>query len=288
MNGEDASLRPVARAIERMVTAGPSGLSLTALAEEAGLSAGHFQRLFKRGVGVSPKRFQQALALVEARRLLDDDRTVLDAALAAGLSGPGRLHDLFVACEGMTPGEWRRGEGVTVRHGLSESPFGIALVGWTDVGVCWLSLGAERELDAMRGELRETWPRAVMVEDTHGAQEVARRAFAFAAGAKDEGLTLDVRGTNFQMKVWEALLRIPPGSVVSYGDVARAVGQPSASRAVGAAVGANPVSVLIPCHRVIQRSGVIHRYRWGAERKRSLLAWERARGSMEEDMVGGR
>ncbi|MEZ4406835.1 MAG: AraC family transcriptional regulator [Polyangiales bacterium] len=151
MNGEDASLRPVARAIERMVTAGPSGLSLTALAEEAGLSAGHFQRLFKRGVGVSPKRFQQALALVEARRLLDDDRTVLDAALAAGLSGPGRLHDLFVACEGMTPGEWRRGEGVTVRHGLSESPFGIALVGWTDVGVCWLSLGSERELDAMRG-----------------------------------------------------------------------------------------------------------------------------------------
>lgn len=276
-----AHYRALTVAIRHLVEHWQDQPSLEELARAAGMSTFHFQRLFSRWVGISPKRFVQFLTLGHAKRLLAENQSVLDTALDVGLSGPSRLHDLFVACEAMTPGEYKAlGGGLTIRWGLHDCPFGRALVATTDRGVCWLSFADRADGSDAMEEFRAEWPAARLVEDAEATRPAAARAFGWDGGGPagaDEPLRLLLRGTNFQIKVWEALLQIPPGTVVSYEDVARAIGRPTAQRAVGAAVGRNPVCVLIPCHRVIQKSGIIHNYRYGVPRKRALLAWEQAR-----------
>jgi len=249
---------------------------LDAVAREVGLSPYHFQRLFHRWAGVSPKRFLQFLTVDHARRLLDGNASVLDAALDAGLSGPSRLHDLFVAYDAVTPGEAKRkGAGLAIACGFHASPFGECLVGATARGLCWLGFvtaeGRRGALDRLRGR----WPHATLAEDAGATAPLAARAFAPRRGGPP--LPVHLTGTNFQLKVWEALLRIPPGGVVAYEDVARAVGSPGAVRAVGSAVGRNPLAFLVPCHRVIRKTGPFDAYAWGRERKRAILGWEAAR-----------
>ncbi|MBY0421447.1 MAG: methylated-DNA--[protein]-cysteine S-methyltransferase [Parvularculaceae bacterium] len=269
---------PVARAIDFLVENHDRAPDLEETAAAVGLSPTHFQRVFKEGAGVSPKRFLQYLAAGRAKAAIVEGETVLDAALSAGLSGPSRLHDLFLVSEAMTPGAYRgKGRGETIRHAFADGPFGRALIGATDKGICWLSFegrgGPAEQVAAMRGD----WPAANFLEDAAFVAPLAERAFAFARGTPlDRPLGLHVEGTNFQLKVWEALLKIPFGETCTYRDIAQTIGAPKASRAVGAAVGANMISLLIPCHRVILASGVVHNYRWGAPRKQALLALERA------------
>jgi AraC family transcriptional regulator, regulatory protein of adaptative response / methylated-DNA-[protein]-cysteine methyltransferase len=248
--------------------------SLEEMADAANLSPFHFQRVFKRWAGVSPKRFLQYVTLAHAKRLLVEDASVLDAALDTGLSGPSRLHDLFVTCEAMTPGEFKAlGYRLVIRWGLHDGPLGRVLLGVTERGVCWLSFVAEDEPAV--DEFQREWQGATLVRDQATTADYVRRGFELAERSS-EPLPLLLRGTNFQIKVWEALLRIPFGHVVSYQAVARAIAQPRAARAVGAAVGRNNISWLIPCHRVILSTGVIHNYRWGAAQKRKLLTLESA------------
>ena len=276
--------RAIAAAIRHLVENWQDQPALDKLSEVAGMSPFHFQRLFTQWAGISPKRFLQFLTLDNAKRLLAENNSVLDVALDVGLSGPSRLHDLFVACEAMTPGEYKAlGGGLTIRWGLHATPFGPSLVATTERGVCWLSFAEEEDGRDALAEMAAAWPAARLVEDADATRPVAARAFRWD-GQDREPLRLLMKGTNFQIKVWEALLRIPAGAVVSYEDVARAIGQPTAMRAVGAAVGRNPVCVLIPCHRVIQKSGIIHNYRYGVPRKRALLAWEQGR-AMPEDAL---
>jgi AraC family transcriptional regulator of adaptative response/methylated-DNA-[protein]-cysteine methyltransferase len=263
----------IARAIGYVVEHYQEQPSLEAMAERAGLSPFHFQRTFKRWAGISPKRFLQYVTLGEAKRLLLNDASVLDAALDSGLSGPSRLHDLFVQCEAMTPGEFKAlGDELEIRWGLHDAPLGRVLIGVTERGICWLAF-VENDDAPVIAEFEREWRGARLVRDDAGTADAVARAFTFdAAGA----VPLLLRGTNFQIKVWEALLRIPFGQLVSYGSLAQAIGQPRAVRAVGRAVGANNISWLIPCHRVILATGVIHNYRWGAHQKRVLTAFEAA------------
>ena len=249
--------------------------SLDELASVAGQSPFHFQRAFKRRVGISPKRFGQYLTVSHAKQLLDSRASVLDAALDSGLSGPSRLHDLFVACEALTPGDYKaKGRSLLIRWGIHDAPLGRALIGATERGICWLGFVAEDEA-ATIAAFKNDWGEATLVRDDDATLPLAEAAFAMDDRSAAP-LTLVLRGTNFQVKVWEALLRIPQGALATYGDLASWIGQPTASRAVGAAVGANPIAFLIPCHRVILNTGVIHNYRWGSTRKRALLAWEAA------------
>ena len=285
MNASRVSARlddyaPVARAIDFLVANAEAAPSLEETAAEVGLSPQHFQRVFKAGAGVSPKRFLQYLAAGEAKRAMARGESVLEASLSAGLSGPSRLHDLFLVAEAMTPGAYRKkGDGLIIRHGVVDGPFGRALIGATDKGICWLSFVGDDYARSL-AEMKADWPAAQYVADPELVAPVAARAFAFAQGASNDApVGLHVQGTNFQLKVWEALLTIPCGALVTYGDIASAIGAPKASRAVGAAVGANMISLLIPCHRVILSSGVIHNYRWGPARKKALLAME---GAMAE------
>ena len=269
---------PVARAIDYLVENFDAAPSLEETAAQVGLSPQHFQRVFKAGAGVSPKRFLQYLAAGEAKRAMAGGGSVLDASFAAGLSGPSRLHDLFLVSEAMTPGAYRKkGEGLTIRYASVNGPFGMALIGATKKGVSWLSfLGAGDEA-AQLNEMKRDWPAARFVRDEEFVAPLAARAFASAANCRlDQPLGLHVQGTNFQLKVWEALLKIPFGGLVTYGDIARELGSPRASRAVGSAVGSNMISLLIPCHRVILSTGVVHNYRWGADRKKAILAMEQA------------
>jgi len=249
---------------------------LDEVAGAIGLSPFHFQRLFRRWAGISPKRFLQVLTAEHAKTMLRDSASLLDTSLETGLSGPGRLHDVFVALEAMTPGDYKaEGAGLDIEFGAAATPFGTALIARTQRGVCGLEF-LEPEEDAGPGEaaLRRRWPGARWLRRDATAREVASRIFVRKSAP--EPLTLLVRGTNFQVQVWRALLRVPPGRVVAYGDLARGVGNPGASRAVGAAVASNPVAYLIPCHRVIRSTGAVGGYRWGTERKLAMLAWEDA------------
>ncbi len=247
---------------------------LSDVAAAAGLSEAHLQRLFTRHVGVSPKKFVQYLTLDFAKKRLGASESVLDAALDAGLSGPGRLHDLFVGIEAMSPGEWKaRGAGLTIRYGWHASPFGDCLLMATERGLCGLAFVLDAGRAATLADLAAGLERARLVEDADATRPYAERAFGGSSGGR---LDLVLRGTPFQIKVWEALLRIPPGALVTYEGLAVRIGKPGAARAVAGAVGANPVSWLIPCHRVIRGSGIITGYRWGPARKRALLAWEAA------------
>lgn len=263
----------VAQAIRYLETHFRAQPTLAQAARAAGTSPWHFQRMFRRWAGVSPKRFVQFLTLEYVQEALERGRSALAAAYDAGLSSPSRLHDLFVAVDAITPGEFTaRGNGLTIRFGTQRSPFGGCFIALTHRGVCALEF-LDRRADAAIERLRRRWPEAQLVHDQRAVAELGRRIFR--AGV--ERPPLHVRGTNFQLKVWEALLAVPPGACVSYGDLARTLGRPGAGRAVGRAVADNPVAYLIPCHRVIRSSGLVGAYRWGAERKRALLAWDGAR-----------
>jgi AraC family transcriptional regulator of adaptative response/methylated-DNA-[protein]-cysteine methyltransferase len=265
----------VARAIEYLRRNATGQPDLFAAARHVHLSEHHFQRLFTRWAGVSPKRFVQFLTLEHAKACLAATRGVLDLAGAVGLSGPGRLHDLFVTLEAMSPGEYiAGGAGLAIRYGVHESPFGAALVAMTPRGICGLhfvdgsSEGIER--------LRRNWPDAELRQDPATTAPVAERIFRPLSAPPGRALALLVKGTNFQVKVWRALLELPLGSLATYGDVAARIGAPGSARAVGTAIGANPVAWLIPCHRVIRESGALGGYRWGTERKAAMLGWEAA------------
>ena len=247
-------------------------LSLDALASEVGLSPAHFQRLFSHWVGVSPKRYQQYLALGHAKALLADRFTTLETSNAVGLSGGGRLHDLFVRWEAMSPGDYARGaDGLTIRRGLFDSPFGPTLAYGTDRGLCGLGFLSERSEADARADLEGRWPGAVFTDDPEPL-----RAWVDAAFAQKGETALHMIGAPFQIKVWEALLQVPSGHVTTYSEIAGSIGKPRAVRAVGTAVGRNPVSFLIPCHRAIRKSGGLGGYHWGLPVKRAILAWESA------------
>jgi AraC family transcriptional regulator of adaptative response/methylated-DNA-[protein]-cysteine methyltransferase len=251
--------------------------ALEEVAKGAGLSEYHFQRLFSRWVGISPKRFLQFLTKEYAKKLLEGSEDVLDVSYRAGLSGPGRLHDLFVSCEAMSPGEYKlKGEGMRIAYGLHPSPFGTCMLAVTERGICGLHFIQKDGEEGLAAWLEKSWPKATVVKDQEATRSLAERVFSFPADTPPAPLHLFVRGTNFQIKVWEALLKIPLGRAVSYEDVARHIGLPSASRAVGSAVGANPIPYLIPCHRVIKKMGSFGNYGEGPERKKAILAWEAA------------
>ncbi len=248
--------------------------SLDEVADAIGLSPAHFQRQFSRWVGVSPKRYLQYLTLDHAKRLLAERFTLLDAAYATGLSGPSRLHDLFVRWEAMTPGAYaKRGEGLTVAKGWFETPFGPALAMGTGEGLCGLAFAAETGHAAAEADLAARWPAAEIVEAPERLRPWVEAAFGLGRGE----VRLAPMGGPFDIKVWEALLAIPPGHVTTYSEIARAIGSPRAVRAVGSAVGRNPISFLIPCHRAMRRDGGLGGYHWGLGVKRAILAWEAAR-----------
>jgi len=254
---------------------------LKEVADSVGLSEYHFQRLFTRWVGISPKRFLQFLTKEHAKRLLQESENVLQTAYESGLSGPGRLHDLFVSCEAVTPGEYKQaGEGLQIDYGFHSSPFGECLIARTDRGICNLAFIRDGERERALSELRKNWKYADLNENPTATFPLVRQIFAQKWDSDSPPLHLYLRGTNFQIKVWEALLRIPVGSVVSYQDIAVSIGMPKASRAVGHAVGQNPVPVIIPCHRVIRKGGEFGDYHWGSARKKALLGWEMAHQGM--------
>jgi AraC family transcriptional regulator of adaptative response/methylated-DNA-[protein]-cysteine methyltransferase len=256
---------------------------LREVAASVDLSEYHFQRLFRRWVGISPKRFTQYLTAEYAERLLQQSQNVLDVAYESGLSSAGRLHDLFVNLHGVTPGEVKAlGAGLTIRFGVHASPFGSCLLSVTERGLCGLAfLSSEGKKEAL-ADLEHRWPAATLREKPAATRPIVEKIFAVRNRAVDPPIDLYAQGTNFQIKVWEALLRIPPGSVLSYEAVAERIGAPGASRAVGVAVARNPVAFLIPCHRVIQKSGLLGQYRWSAARKKAILGWEAARAHLKE------
>jgi AraC family transcriptional regulator of adaptative response/methylated-DNA-[protein]-cysteine methyltransferase len=251
--------------------------SLDEIAAAVGLSSTHFQRLFSRWVGISPKRFLQYLTKEYAKKLIAGSANLLDAALDSGLSGTGRLHDLFVSCEAVTPGQYRRrGDGLEITYGFHASPFGDCLLGVTGKGICWLGFVRDgREKDIL-DDLGRHWQNASLVHDPNRTAPLMDRIFALPEPGKPSPLHLYVKGTNFQIKVWEALLKIPLGDVVTYQDIAQHVGLPKAARAVGNALGDNPISFLIPCHRVIRKMGSFGYYGGGPSRKKAMIGWEAA------------
>ena len=274
MDQQTRDYQRVAKAIRFLGEQRVSQPSLPEVAAHVGVSPAHFQRLFTRWAGVSPKRYVQYLTLDHARRLLADRYSVLDTAYESGLSSPGRLHDLFVTWEAMTPGEYaERGSGLEIAYGWFPTRFGEVLALGTRRGLCGLAFAADEGREAVFEDMAARWPRASLVEDPARLEGVVERAF-------DGGETrLLLSGTPFQIKVWEALLRIPSGFVTTYEEVARAIGQPRAARAAGTAIGRNPVSWLIPCHRALRKSGELGGYRWGADVKRAMLAWESVRAN---------
>jgi len=266
----------VARAIDYLRRNSANQPDLAAVARHLHLSEHHFQRLFTRWAGVSPKLFVQFLTLEHAKTRLATTRGVLDAAGAIGLSGPGRLHDLFVTLEAVSPGEYNAsGAGLVIRYGVHPSPFGAALVAITARGVCGLHFAGDAAAGA--GRLQRDWPGAELRQDPAAIAPVAERIFRPLSAPPGRPLALLVKGTNFQVKVWRALLELPLGALAAYGNVAARIGASDSARAVGAAIGANPVAWLIPCHRVIRESGALGGYRWGVERKAAMLGWEAAR-----------
>lgn len=245
------------------------------IASAVGLSEYHFQRIFSRWAGISPKRFLQFLTKESAKDLLAKSENLLDTTYGVGLSSLGRLHDLFITTEAVTPGQYKSsGAGLTIRYGLHDTPFGKALIGTTERGICHFGFVGNSEGDAI-DTLVANWQQAEMIEDHKATVSLVDPIFNLSQRTKTP-LYLHLRGTNFQLKVWEALLRIPPGAVTSYQGLAEQAGRPGASRAVGTALGRNPIAVLIPCHRVIRKLGEFGNYRYGVARKKALLGWEAA------------
>ena len=256
---------------------------LSEIASAVGLSEYHFQRIFSRWAGISPKRFLQFITKESAKGLLTQSENLLDTTYGVGLSSLGRLHDLFVSTEAVTPGQYKSGgAGLTIRYGLHDTPFGKTLIGTTERGICHLGFVGSSEGDAI-DTLVASWQQAKMIEDHKSTASLVEPIFDLSRRSNTP-LHLHLRGTNFQLKVWEALLRIPPGAVTSYQGLAEQAGLPGASRAVGTALGRNPIAVLIPCHRVIRKLGEFGNYRYGTSRKKALLAREFA---LKSDMSFG-
>lgn len=272
----------ISQAIHYLEENARSQPSLDELAAHLHLSPFHLQRMFKRWAGISPKRFVQFLTLNHAKQLLDESKSLLDTTYEVGLSSASRLHDLFVNIEAMTPAEYKKlGAGLTIHYGFHKTPFGDCLLAATQRGICALLFVAEEPNGRALAyqSLQEKWAEATLIEEPTQTAPLVQQIF-FVHGVNQangrEKLTLLLKGTNFQLKVWEALLRVPPTAVATYGSIAKMVGKPKASRAVGTAIGRNGVGYLIPCHRVIRQSGVIDGYRWGSTRKKAILAWESA------------
>jgi AraC family transcriptional regulator of adaptative response/methylated-DNA-[protein]-cysteine methyltransferase len=248
---------------------------IAAVARAAGLSADELTLLFRRWAGLTPKAFLQAITLDHARQLLRDSASVLDTAYAVGLSGPGRLHDLFVTHEAMSPGEWKTGgAGLQLRFGFHPCPFGTALVMATERGLAGLAFADEGEQATALSDMQARWPNATFVHDPAGTAPLARRIFDRADWRADRPLRVVLIGTDFEVRVWETLMRVPLGRVTTYSDVAAKVCTTKAARAVGAAVGRNPLCFVVPCHRVIGKHGDLTGYHWGLTRKRAMLGWE--------------
>ena len=255
--------------------------SLDAIAGEMGREPLELQKTFTRWAGLSPKAFLQAVTLDHAKRLLGEEKLpLLETSLELGLSGPGRLHDLFVTHEAMSPGEWKeKGRGLSIRYGFHNSPFGRALLMTTERGLCGVAFSDENkggDTFALE-DMTQRWPEAVYSRDDEAVRPYAERIFDPERWQASEPLRVVLIGTDFQIRVWEQLLEIPLGKLCAYSDIARKIGSPQASRAVGAAVGRNPISFVVPCHRAIGKSGALTGYHWGLTRKRAMLGWEAAR-----------
>ena len=252
--------------------------TIEAMADAAGVTPDELHHLFRRWASLTPKAFMQALTLDHAKSLLRNSASVLDAALDSGLSGPGRLHDLFVTHEAMSPGEWKNGgAGLTLRVGFHPSPFGTAIVIATDRGLSGLAFADPGEEQAALADMKRRWPSATYLEDHDSTAPLARRIFDTRMWRPDQPLRVVLIGTDFEVRVWETLLRIPMGRAVSYSDIASRINSPKASRAVGAAVGKNPISFVVPCHRALGKNGDLTGYHWGMTRKRAMLGWEAGR-----------
>ncbi|GAB2764359.1 bifunctional helix-turn-helix domain-containing protein/methylated-DNA--[protein]-cysteine S-methyltransferase [Rhabdobacter roseus] len=262
--------------------------SLRDIADHVALSEYHFSRMFSRWAGTSPQRFMKYLTKEYAKAQLAQTGSLLDATYATGLSSPSRLHDLFVTYEAMTPAEFRaQGAGVPIRYGLHATPFGECFIALSPRGITDIRfLTGPETAEVFVAQLRAEWPQAGYLPDSAATQPYAERLFNAGTSEASQPLPLLLRGTNFQIKVWEALLRIPFGRLVSYDDVARYIGQPTASRAVGTAIGSNRLAYLIPCHRVLQKAGGLGGYRWGTARKQALLGWEAAQSQPEVPWEG--
>ncbi len=251
--------------------------TLEEVADHLNLSPYHFQRIFSRWAGVSPKKYLQVLTLEQAKQLLSDSKSVLETSNILGLSSSSRLYDHFVHMEAVTPGEYKaQGTGLTIEFGVHNTPFGNAFIATTPRGVCNIAFSESDDISELVEDLRQRWPHAVLHESQHSTQKVVAAMFRQTDNPRSP-LSLYVSGTNFQINVWKALLRIPPGSVASYSQIANFIGQPGSARAIGHTVGANPIAYLIPCHRVIQANGGLGGYHWGTTRKQVMLAWEHAR-----------
>jgi AraC family transcriptional regulator of adaptative response/methylated-DNA-[protein]-cysteine methyltransferase len=265
----------VRRAIEFISDNWRDQPSLETIAEEVGLKPLALQRLFTRWAGLSPKGFLQALTLDHARGLLSESASVLDATYEVGLSGPGRLHDLFVTHDAMTPGAFKaRGEGIEIRFGFHPSPFGRALLMVTEHGLAGLAFADQGDEAAALADMKARWPRAVYVEDPAATTPYVSRIFDPETWRPDRPLRIFMIGSDFEVRVWETLLKLPLGRATTYSDIAAHIGRPSAARAVGTAIGRNPISFVVPCHRVIGKSGSLCGYHWGLTRKRAILGWE--------------
>jgi AraC family transcriptional regulator of adaptative response/methylated-DNA-[protein]-cysteine methyltransferase len=248
------------------------------IAEAAGVTPTELHHLFRRWAGLTPKAFLQALTLNGARELLRASASVLDATYEVGLSGPGRLHDLFVTHEAMSPGEWKSGgAGLTISFGFHPSPFGVALVMATERGLAGLAFADPGEERAALDDMKSRWPRASYVEDSARTTTVAKRIFDPSQWRPEQPLRVVLIGTDWEVRVWDALLHIPMGKLDTYSNIAAKLSNPAASRAVGAAVGKNPVSFVVPCHRVVGKAGALTGYHWGITRKRAMLGWEAGR-----------
>ena len=251
---------------------------IDAIAEAAGVTPTELHHLFRRWAGLTPKAFLQAITLDAARNLLRSSASVLDAAYEVGLSGPGRLHDLFVTHEAMSPGEWKSGgQGLTIRYGFHPSPFGTALVMASERGLAGLAFADAGDEKPALADMRQRWPNASYVEDSAGTASLARRIFDPKRWRAEEPLRVVLIGTDWEVRVWETLLRIPMGRLTSYSSIANKLCAPKAARAVGAAVGKNPISFVVPCHRVVGSSGALTGYHWGITRKHAMLGWEAGR-----------
>jgi AraC family transcriptional regulator, regulatory protein of adaptative response / methylated-DNA-[protein]-cysteine methyltransferase len=249
--------------------------TIEAMADAAAVTPDELHHLFRRWAGLTPKAFMQALTLDHAKGLLRDSASVLDAALDSGLSGPGRLHDLFVTHEAMSPGEWKNGgAGMTLRFGFHPSPFGTAVVIGSGRGLAGLAFADQGEEGAALADMQQRWPRATYVADQAATAPMAQRIFDTKLWRPDQPLRVVLIGTDFEVRVWETLLKIPMGRAVCYSDIATKIKSPKASRAVGAAVGRNPISFVVPCHRALGKSGALTGYHWGITRKQAMLGWE--------------
>jgi AraC family transcriptional regulator, regulatory protein of adaptative response / methylated-DNA-[protein]-cysteine methyltransferase len=274
---QSEDFKRIERAIQFIEANFKSQPTLDQIAESVHLSKYHFDRLFKRWAGISPIQFLQFMTLDYTKQRLAESKSLLETSLEAGLSGPSRLHDLFVTFDAMTPGDFKRqGAGLKITYGFCESPFGDCLIAATGRGICYLGFVHEDKQSETLGQLFQTWPGSEFTENPERTRSIVNNIFGIERPENSRPLTLYLKGTNFQMNVWKALLNIPEGWAVSYQDIAAHIGSPKAFRAVANAVAINPVAYLIPCHRVIAKSGKIHQYRWGSARKKALFGWEAA------------